>query len=113
MASAGNSNRFAHSKLPAAYVVEEQFIDPGEELFVIGQVQQVQPDSTVQVGYRQQPTVPVISGSSSSPLVIYSGNERTLLASLRREKLYLRFITAAGAALAAGLLGAAFYLASL
>lgn len=68
----------------ASWSVEERAIADGERLFVLGEVSavNVRPDG---VGYRSVVGSPLLGGAGVPPVVVFSGDERGLLATLRAE----------------------------
>ncbi|MFO0652182.1 MAG: hypothetical protein U0326_38540 [Polyangiales bacterium] len=76
-----------------ALEVEESFIDPGEHLYVLGDIHRVQ-NAEAQSLYRVMDTVPVIASSNPAKLAVYAGSERALLASLSRERVVASGVTA-------------------
>jgi len=71
--------------LDGAYVLEERFLEPGEAIYIAGEVQRFEAPS-VEAGYRETGAVPVIGGTS---LVVHAGSRRSLLRGMLVEKGFL------------------------
>jgi hypothetical protein len=67
-----------------AYVVEERVVEDGEALWVLGEVSglTLRPDES---GYRSVRGSPSLGGEGVPPVLVFAGDERGLVASLRRE----------------------------
>lgn len=91
--------RFERSANHVFWVIEESYVDRGENLYVLGECRRIE-DPSAEGTYRMAGTLPVVGGRSESPLIVHAGTERTLLASLRRERtlLDLMFVTIVGLA---------------
>ncbi len=82
---------------PHAYwTIEERSIEDGERLFVIGEVSDIRMRHDG-LGYRSVVGSPKLGGAGAAPVVVFSGDERGVVAGLRREG---RFVV--GLALACG-----------
>lgn len=86
----------------SACELEERYVDHGETLYVLGVVTSREVDPA-QGGYRLS-GAPVIGGTEERPVIVHAGTERSLLASLRRERVFLDAAFALVVFLAVGLL---------
>lgn len=93
LASTPFGDRTSEAGHYVALEVEESFIDPGEHLYVLGDIHRVQ-NAEAQSLYRVMDTVPVIASSNPAKLAVYAGSERALLASLSRERAVAAGVTA-------------------
>jgi hypothetical protein len=92
-----------------AYVLEERYLDPGEAIYIAGQVQRLAAPS-VEVGYRETGAVPVIGGISA---VVHAGSRRSLLRGLVLEKGFLDVALGLAGVIGAGTAGLVAYLIGL
>lgn len=92
------------------YVVTEQVLRPGELLYVLGEVIDVQMRGSEQ-GYRAVRGAPTLGGAEA-PLVIYAGTERGLLGELQAERVGLGVLLAVALGSLALLGGATAWLAA-
>ncbi|MEZ4405978.1 MAG: hypothetical protein R3A52_05835 [Polyangiales bacterium] len=84
------------------WIIEEGFVDPGESLYALGDCRRVE-DPKAAASYRADATLPVVGGQRGAELVVHAGDERSLLSSLRRERVLLDLVGAAFVGLAASL----------
>jgi hypothetical protein len=75
--------------------IQERYLAPGESLYVMGRVEELQPSVDGQGSYRESPTIPMMGGGKEKRLVIFAGSEEDLLADFVRERRLLWFIGAA------------------
>lgn len=96
----------------AYWTIEERAIEEGETLFVIGEVSEIslRPDG---VGYRSVRGSPKIGGVGEPPVVVFSGDERGILAALRGEGRFAQGLAIVCATVATSLVGFAGFLARL
>ncbi len=93
------------------WIIEEGFVDPGESLYALGDCRRVE-DPSAAASYRADATRPVVGGGRGAKLIVHAGDERSLLASLRRERALLDLVGAAFVGLAASLSAVLLALAS-
>jgi hypothetical protein len=67
------------------YHVEERVIHEGEQLYVLGDVSDVQLHADESAGYRAVRGSPTLGGASNPPLLVFSGDERGLVSLLESE----------------------------
>jgi hypothetical protein len=92
-----------------AFVLEERFLDPGEALYIAGEVQRLAAPS-LEGGYRETGALPVIGGSS---MVVHAGSRRSLLRGILVEKGFLDAALAGAGVILAFTAGLVAYLISL
>ena len=70
------------------HVIEEQYIEPGATLYVLGNVLDQTSDRSRASGpYRDVSLISTLGGSETTPLLVYVGKERGLIASLKRMRI--------------------------
>lgn len=94
------------------WVVEQNVLDPGEKLYVLGQCKRVENPKGVG-SYRADSTMPVVGGSPDARIIVHAGTERSLLRSIGLERGYLDLLTAALAGVAISAAATMIALASL
>jgi hypothetical protein len=92
------------------WTVEESFLDPGEAVYLLGDARRVD-DPKAAASYRGDATRPVVGGHHQG-LILHAGDERSLLALLRRESRWLDLLGAASVGLALSVVGLAVVLAT-
>jgi hypothetical protein len=68
-----------------AFLIEERFLEPGEQLFVLGAVQRIEPAQR-QGNYRDAGAAPVVGARPGAGMIVHAGTERSLVRSLMLER---------------------------
>ena len=68
-----------------AFLIEERFLEPGEQLFVLGAVQRIEPAQR-QGNYRDAGTAAVVGARPGAGMIVHAGTERSLVRSLMLER---------------------------
>ncbi len=87
-----------------AFVVEERYLEPGEQLYVLGRITRRE-TSTQEAAYRGPAGIPVVGGSEEAKLIVHAGSERDLLKRIRTERFYLTAMLGAVAAMTIAIIG--------
>lgn len=109
---AAHGARLPRHEHHASWTIEERTIADGERLFVLGEVSAIalRPDG---LGYRSVVGSPLLGGVGVPPVVVFSGDERGLLASLRAEGRFALGLAVGCATVAAATVSFAGFLARL
>jgi hypothetical protein len=67
------------------FIVEERFLEPNEELYVLGHVERIH-DASGESSYRGAASKPLVQGKSEGSLFVHAGSERSILRELRWER---------------------------
>jgi hypothetical protein len=91
------------------FVLEERFLDPGEAIYVEGQVQRFEAASS-DARDKDPRAVPVIGGTSDEPIFVHAGSRRSLLGNIAAERRFLDIALGLALAVVAATLATTAYL---